>query len=137
MTSLRRLGIYDYVVIGTFSFISLAIGIRFYFINERENTSRNFMLAGNDVPKLVIVLSMIVTIMSAIMMIGAPVEIYLYGAQFSMMTVGFVVGVLVSSYLFLPVYFKVGTRTIFEVSKVSVRFCSHKTIILISNWWRN
>lgn len=120
MGSEYYLGLWDYFIIALSLAISLAIGIRLHFTKGKQNTSRDFMLAGNNMSRLPVVLSIVVTHLSAILMLGAPAEIYGYGSQIMILIIGMTIGIAAAAYLLLPIYFNLGICTVYEVKYVAL-----------------
>ena len=52
---------------------------------------------------------------SAITLLGNPVEVYLYGTQYMLVVLCFIPFTLSLSYLYLPLYFNLGVHSAYEV----------------------
>lgn len=59
----------------------------------------------NAVP---VALSLTASFMSAITVLGTPVEVYQYGAVFILICIAYVLMVAVSSEIFLPIFYRLG-----------------------------
>ena len=66
-----------------------------------------------SVPLLAIAL--MVALLSAIAMLGMSGENYIYGAQFIIVNVGFLIGTPIAAYLYLPVFYKLQYMSVYEV----------------------
>ncbi|GFY06229.1 sodium-coupled monocarboxylate transporter 1 [Trichonephila clavipes] len=108
------LGTMDYVVIGITLVIPSIIGLKFRSKKKIEETSKKYLLAGKDMPIFPVIMSITVTMLSGITMLGQPAEIYKYGLQLLLLCVGFPIGTVLSSYIFLPVYFQCVVSTSYE-----------------------
>ncbi|GFY42778.1 sodium-coupled monocarboxylate transporter 1 [Trichonephila inaurata madagascariensis] len=110
----------DYVVIGITLVIPTIIGLKFRSKKTRDETSKEYLLAGKDMSIFPVIMSITVTMLSGITMLGHPAEIYRYGLQLLLLCVGFPIGTVLSSYIFLPVYFQCDVSTSYEVNSVEI-----------------
>ena len=53
--------------------------------------------------------------MSAITLLGTPAEIYVYGTQYVALVISYPILVAATAYMYLPVFFKLGISTSYEV----------------------
>jgi len=53
--------------------------------------------------------------MSAVTMLGNPAEMYNYGTQFFMIGIAYIVATPVTTYLFMPVYYRLQLTSAYEV----------------------
>lgn len=67
-----------------------------------------------SVPLLAIAL--MVAFMSAIAMLGISGEVYIYGSQFTVVNLGFTLGTPFAAFLYLPVFYRLQTMSIYEVT---------------------
>ncbi|GFR23161.1 sodium-coupled monocarboxylate transporter 2 [Trichonephila clavata] len=114
------LGALDYAVIGITLLIPTIIGLRFRSKKKRDETSKEYLLAGKDMSIFPVIMSITVTMLSGITMLGHPAEIYKYGLQLLLLCVGFPIGTVLSSYIFLPVFFQCDVSTSYEILFMSV-----------------
>ena len=66
--------------------------------------------------------------MSAIGMLGTPAEIYRYGSQFGAILLSFPLVMYSVTYWYLPVFWKIGVSTSYEVGSFSYSFFGNKLI---------
>lgn len=111
----HHLGIADYSIILASLAISSLIGILFRFAGDRQKTTNEYLLAGKNSRMFPVVMSTGVTTISGIALLGIPSEVYKYGSMsaFFVITMGF--GMLLASYLIIPVYFQCEVSSIYEV----------------------
>ena len=64
-------------------------------------------------------LSIFVSMLSALTIIGLPVEVYLYGDAMVMRMFGGIIGVLTVNYIFLPKTFELKLYSIFRIDLLS------------------
>lgn len=108
-------GTWDYVVFTLMLIISAAIGIYYAFAQRREQTTRNFLVGGQSMTAVPIALSLTASFMSAITVLATPVEVYCNGAIFVLSCLGFVLMVGISSEVFLPIFYRLGITSTYEV----------------------
>jgi len=71
----------DYLVLVSFLAISLAIGLYHSLTGGRQKTTKEFILADRRLQVLPTAISLVVSFMSAIMVLGFTAEMYSYGPQ--------------------------------------------------------
>ena len=73
-------------------------------------------------------MSLLASFMSAITLLGTPSEIYVYGTQYWMIWIGYVIMIPIGAYVTIPVFFRIGVTSVFEVG-VSIlnNKVSHRT----------
>lgn len=54
--------------------------------------------------------------MSAVTILGVSAENYQYGTLFVIINLSYIVTMPIAAYIFLPVFFKLGTTSVYEVS---------------------
>ena len=110
----------EYVVFVLLLLVSAGIGI-FHgcFSAGKQKTTAEFLLANRNMPVFPMAMSVIASFISAITLLGTPVEIYNYGTQYSIVLINFVFVMAAAAYLYLPVLYKLGVASTFEVRKMS------------------
>ncbi|CAL1269236.1 unnamed protein product [Larinioides sclopetarius] len=103
----------DYIIVTAMLLVSAGIGIFFQFKNKKK-TNEEYLLAGKDMSILPVAFSLMATFMSATTLMGIPAEMYLYGTNMTFMNLGFVIGPIITSYVFLPIYFANDISTAYE-----------------------
>lgn len=111
----------DYGIFGMMLVISAAIGLYFRIFGGQQKTNDEYLLAGKDMFIFPVSLSLMATFMSATTLMGIPTEMYVFGTNMTFMNVGFILGPIIASQLFLPIYFRTGTLTAYEVSQSFIR----------------
>ncbi len=111
----------DYLVLGISLFLSCAVGV-YYGIMDRKwkrNTTEDFLMAGRTMSILPVAVSMVATIMSAISILGNPVELYYFGVVYWVLTLGNILALPIVAHFVAPVFYKLKV-----VSANQVRFCT-------------
>ncbi|XP_011494612.1 PREDICTED: putative sodium-dependent multivitamin transporter [Ceratosolen solmsi marchali] len=73
--------------------------------------------------------ALMVSFVSAISILGISSEIYTYGMQFVMYYNGMIMATLVVSYVYLPVFFKLNTMSVYEVN--NSLYCRHCVVVYV------
>ncbi|XP_035509623.1 sodium/iodide cotransporter [Morone saxatilis] len=99
----------DYAVFAAMLFVSMAIGL-FQALkkSQREASADDFFTGGRSMPAVPVGLSLCASFMSAVQVLGVPSEASRYGFKFLYMCLGQSINSLLTAYLFLPVFFRLG-----------------------------
>nr|XP_046248167.1 sodium/iodide cotransporter [Scatophagus argus] len=99
----------DYAVFAAMLFVSVAIGL-FQALKKSsgEATADDFFTGGRSMPAVPVGLSLCASFMSAVQVLGVPSEASRYGFKFLYMCLGQSINTLLTAYLFLPVFFRLG-----------------------------
>ncbi|NXB08621.1 SC5A8 protein, partial [Cnemophilus loriae] len=117
ISSSDRMGgftVWDYVVFAAMLLISAIIGIYYAFVGGGQKTSKEFLMAGRSMSAVPVALSLTASFMSAVTVLGTPAEIYHYGSIFCIFAITYVLVVLCSAEIFLPVFYKLGITSTYE-----------------------
>ncbi|XP_036431451.1 sodium-coupled monocarboxylate transporter 1 isoform X2 [Colossoma macropomum] len=94
--------------------ISAAIGVYYAFAQRGQRNSTDFLVGGRSMTAVPVALSLTASFMSAITVLGTPVEVYCYGASFVLTCLSFILMVGISSELFLPIFYRLGVTSTYE-----------------------
>ncbi|XP_054711639.1 putative sodium-dependent multivitamin transporter isoform X2 [Uloborus diversus] len=108
------LGIVDYIVILVMLLMSGGIGVYFRFAGRKQKTAVEYLLAGKNMAIFPVTFSLMASFLSSATILGMPAEMYRYGTQYALKIVGVAIGILLSSFLFLPVFFQIQVPTAYE-----------------------
>uniref|UniRef100_UPI0037E750E3 sodium/iodide cotransporter n=1 Tax=Semicossyphus pulcher TaxID=241346 RepID=UPI0037E750E3 len=99
----------DYAVFASMLLVSMAIGL-FQALKKssREASADDFFTGGRNLPAVPVGLSLCASFMSAVQVLGVPAEASRYGFKFLYMCLGQSINSLLTAYLFLPVFFRLG-----------------------------
>lgn len=109
------LNVFDYIAIGLVLLLSASFGLYFRFTGGRQKTTREFLMGDRSMGIIPVSFSLMATSYSAVTILGIPAETYLYGLQRIMADLGYPIGLLIASYLIVPVYFDTEVTTIYQV----------------------
>ena len=111
----KRFGVVDYVLFALTLLISCGIGV-FYAIKDRNVvTTKNYLLAGRNMEVVPVSMSLVVTFMSALTLLGTPVEMYNYNTMFWWLSLSFVFALSAVIRIFIPFLFQLRITSTFEV----------------------
>uniref|UniRef100_H2YIT5 Sodium-coupled monocarboxylate transporter 1 n=1 Tax=Ciona savignyi TaxID=51511 RepID=H2YIT5_CIOSA len=105
----------DYAVFGVTLGFSAAIGI-FYAIKDwrsREGTEE-YLLGGRNLGMIPVSLSLSVSFMSAVTVLGTPAEVYIYGTMYWWFLLAMLIVAVVTSELYIPMFYKMGISSTYE-----------------------
>eukprot|EP00076_Gallus_gallus_P034519 XP_025000057.1 sodium/iodide cotransporter isoform X4 [Gallus gallus] len=119
--------LWDYGVFGLMLLISTGIGLFHGLSKGGQKTSEDFFMGGRRMAAVPVGLSLSASFMSAIQVLGVPAEAYRYGSKFLWMCLGQLLNTLLTAYLFLPVFYRLGLTSTYEYLERrfgrSVRLC--------------
>ncbi|KAH0625983.1 hypothetical protein JD844_034382 [Phrynosoma platyrhinos] len=119
--------LWDYGVFGLMLLISTSIGLFYALAKGGQKTSEDFFTGGRQMSAIPVGLSLSASFMSAIQVLGVPAEAYRYGMKFLWMCLGQVLNTLLTAYLFLPVFYRLGLTSTYEYLELrfskKVRLC--------------
>lgn len=105
----------DYVIFLGVLVVSLVIGLYYAVTGGRQQTTKEFLMANHQMKTLPVALSILVSFVSGILVLGTPAEMYTRGTQLFMRTIGYCVACFLSSRLFVPLFFSLKVTSSFEV----------------------
>ena len=111
----NQFGIADYVVFALFLVISAGIGIFFSLTGGRQKTTKEYLMGNRSMSLIPVSISILVSFKSAILILGSPAEIYLNGTIFMLGSLGMALACLLSSMIFVPLFFPLKITSAFEV----------------------
>ena len=103
----------DFVLFGVVLAISAAIGVYFAWV-DRNKGSKEYMMGGGNVGPVPIGCSLAVTFFSAVTVLGAPAENYMYGTMFVYYLVTYALCSILVAELFGPLYRGLGITSTYE-----------------------
>lgn len=107
---------FDYVVFCAVLVASCAIGLFYAFTGGKQKTQQEFLMANRQMKTLPVAISILVSFNSAIVILGAPAEVYLYGTQYWMYSFGIALACVLASVLFVPLLYPLKLTSSYEVS---------------------
>uniref|UniRef100_A0A4W3GYU6 Solute carrier family 5 member 5 n=1 Tax=Callorhinchus milii TaxID=7868 RepID=A0A4W3GYU6_CALMI len=107
---------FDYVVFSVMLLISTGIGIFHAFLNRnKKKDTEEFFTGGRRMSALPVGMSLCASFMSAVQVLGVPVEAFRYGAKFMQMCIGQTLNAVLTAYFFLPIFYRLGLTSTYQV----------------------
>ncbi|TRY90855.1 hypothetical protein DNTS_020879 [Danionella cerebrum] len=106
--------VWDYVVFTLMLLVSASIGVYYGFCGAAHSSSADFLMGGRSLTAVPVALSLTASFMSAITVLGTPVEVYEYGGIFILICFSYALMVVLSSELFLPIFYRLGVTSTYE-----------------------
>uniref|UniRef100_A0A8C7G202 Solute carrier family 5 member 8 n=1 Tax=Oncorhynchus kisutch TaxID=8019 RepID=A0A8C7G202_ONCKI len=108
----------DYAVFALMLLVSAAIGMYYAIVGRGQSSSREFLMGGQSMTAVPVALSLTASFMSAITVLATPAEVYRYGASYGLFSLSYVLVVVVSSEVFLPVFYRLGITSTYEYLEI-------------------
>ena len=121
----NRLSEVDYVVFALMLVISLGIGIYHGFKSKRQQSTQSFLMADHSMSKFPVAVSLVVSFLSAIAILGIPSEVYTYGLSFVLTAVGFTLLLLLSAFVYVPMFYNLKITSTNAVRIIVMYSCNY------------
>ena len=105
----------DYVVLAVVLFIPMIIGVIFRFKRGKENTTSDYLMGSRRMSSVPVGISLAVSFVSGITILGASAEIYVYGITLLLRYIGGMIGLLLALWLVVPLYHSLKLTSINQV----------------------
>uniref|UniRef100_A0A672F5E3 Solute carrier family 5 member 8 n=1 Tax=Salarias fasciatus TaxID=181472 RepID=A0A672F5E3_SALFA len=120
----------DYAVFASMLAVSAAIGLYSWWSLRRSSDAGDFLTGSRTMGALPVSMSLTASFMSSVTLVSFPAEVYRYGAIFGLLCFSYLFAVLISSEIFLPVFYRLEIASIYEV-RVLFPGCISVQIVLI------
>uniref|UniRef100_A0A7N6AQE9 Solute carrier family 5 member 8 n=1 Tax=Anabas testudineus TaxID=64144 RepID=A0A7N6AQE9_ANATE len=104
----------DYMVFALVLLMSAAVGVYFAWADRGQRSTGDFLMGGRRLTALPVSMSLTASFMSAITVLSNPAEVYKYGASIAYYCVAYVMTMLVTSEVFLPVFYRLAITSTYE-----------------------
>ncbi|XP_076348604.1 sodium-coupled monocarboxylate transporter 2-like isoform X2 [Tachypleus tridentatus] len=111
---INRFGWPDYLVFSAMLVASAAIGIYYACSGNKQNTTKELLMGNRSMSTFPVAMSVLASFMSAITLLGTPAEMYLYGTQYWMICISFILVVPAAAYLYMPIFYNLGLISAYE-----------------------
>ena len=105
----------DYVVIGLTLIISVVLGLIPACTGGRQKTTSEYLTADRSLHLFPVALSLLVTYMSGITLLGIATEVYYFGIQFWFWMFGHIFGAIFTMVLYVPLLYPLGINSTNQV----------------------
>ncbi|XP_072339864.1 sodium-coupled monocarboxylate transporter 1-like [Scyliorhinus torazame] len=125
------LQVWDYVVFAAMLVVSTAIGFYFAFKpgKTKGGTTEEFLLGSRQISAFPIALSLATSFLSAITVISAPAEVYLYGMMVLLFNVSCLITVVFTCLIYIPLFYRLNIISTYEY--ISRRFGSAVKYLIV------
>ncbi|XP_060101237.1 sodium-coupled monocarboxylate transporter 1 [Heteronotia binoei] len=93
--------------------ISAFIGM-YYAYKGVHKCHKDYMMAGRQLTCGPVALSLTASFMSAVTVLGTPAEVYRFGVMFGLFSISYILMVVISAEVFLPVYYRLQITSAYE-----------------------
>ncbi|XP_071115367.1 sodium-coupled monocarboxylate transporter 2-like [Haliotis cracherodii] len=128
----KTLGMADFLVCGASLICALGIGLVFAIKSRKSDDPSEFLVAGRSMGVLPVTLSLVVTFISALTLLGLPAEIYSYNTMFWWVALGMMIAVAGSAHVFNPVLHNLGITSAYEY--IEMRFGAAMRLLVSFCW---
>lgn len=119
-------GAWDYGVFATMLLVSTGIGLWVGLARGGQRSADDFFTGGRQLAAVPVGLSLAASFMSAVQVLGVPAEAARYGLKFLWMCVGQLLNSLLTAFLFLPIFYRLGLTSTYQVGDLVPREGSGK-----------
>lgn len=95
---------------------SIAVGFYYSMSGGKQKTTSEYLLADGKLKTIPAALSILVSGISAILVLGEPAEMYTHGSQLLLKTFGYCLIAFLSGFIFVPIFYPLKLKSSFEVS---------------------
>ncbi|CAH1796925.1 unnamed protein product, partial [Owenia fusiformis] len=101
----RSFHIADYVIFSLVLVISAIIGVYHACTGGKQRTNKEFFMANRSLPVIPVAISILVTLTSAVLILGVTAEVYTRGTMYFMAFFGISLACVVSTVTFVPLLY--------------------------------
>ncbi|CAF4821294.1 unnamed protein product [Rotaria socialis] len=110
----NKLSVVDYVILVILLLSSAIIGVIFGFFKSSKNSAKEFLLANGDMGALPTGLSILVSFLSAVTLLGTPSEVYVFGTMYFYQGIALMIASLVTALVFMPKFREMQCTSVYE-----------------------
>ncbi|RLU23719.1 hypothetical protein DMN91_003925 [Ooceraea biroi] len=107
----------DYMLFSMLLLVSVLIGVYFAFFSKQDSTTE-YLLGGKRMGCFPVAMSIIASHISGITLLGIPAEVFYHGTQYTACVFTAILTAVITSYIFLPVFYKLQLTSTFEYLEV-------------------
>ncbi|KAK7501544.1 hypothetical protein BaRGS_00007348 [Batillaria attramentaria] len=111
---IRTFSVADYILFTEVLIVCALVGLYYAWRDRRHVSTTVFMLGGKQMYVLPVAMSLAVTFLSAVSLLGNPVEVYNFNTMFWYLAVALLLAVSASAQIFIPFFYKLRVTTVFE-----------------------
>ena len=108
----------DYLILAIIFIISIVIGLIPACTGGKQRTTDEYISGNRKLRLFPVALSLLVTYMSGITLLGVGTETYFFGIQYIFWMVGQIMGAILAMVMYVPLLYPLGITSTNEVSKL-------------------
>ncbi|XP_002736421.1 sodium-coupled monocarboxylate transporter 2-like, partial [Saccoglossus kowalevskii] len=108
------IGIADYAIFGGVLVVSVGIGIYYGCTGNKQNTTKEYLLANRSMHFFPVSVSLMASFISAITILGMPSEVFTYGLMYVTTIFMYLIIIPVGAHLYLPIFYRLELTSIYE-----------------------
>ncbi|CAG2166172.1 unnamed protein product [Oppiella nova] len=112
--------IMDYLVFGLLLIISSLIGVYFWFKSLNNTSNDEFLTGKRQLSAFPVCMSLVASFMSTNTLLGLPAEVFLSGTQISAQIISFIIAIVLSAEIFMPIYYRLDILSVNQIPYVAV-----------------
>ncbi|XP_062598379.1 sodium-coupled monocarboxylate transporter 1-like [Saccostrea cucullata] len=112
----------DWIVFSGILTISACIGVYYALAGGKQKTTKEFLMGNRSLKMVPVAISILVSFLSAILILGAPAEMYTKGTQYYLYVFGQMAAAALAAFLFVPLFYPLKLTSMYEY--IEVRFKS-------------
>ena len=105
----------DYLVFVGVLLVSASVGIFYAFAGGRQRTAREYLMANRQMSVFPTSVSILMSFMSAVLVLGTPAEMYTKGAMMWLQIFGMSMQAVISAIFFVPLMYPLHFTSSYEV----------------------
>ncbi|GLV34442.1 Sodium-dependent multivitamin transporter [Carabus blaptoides fortunei] len=90
--------------------LPLLIGVYFGFVKKKQNSTKEYLYGNGKITAVPIGLSIYSSSVSALLFLAIPAEVYVFGGQYMILILGYLLTFIITAYFIIPVF--CGTLTL-------------------------
>ena len=114
----KNFKVWDYLVFAALFIVSSGIGVVLAVKERKKAISKEFLVGGRQMNFGPVALSLTASFMSAVTVLGAPSDVYRFGVSFGLFAIAYTFVIILTSELFLPVFYQSGITSTYEVRRL-------------------
>ena len=95
--------------------LSLGVGVYTGFFTGKDKTTEDVLMGGRKMSVFPVTMSIFMSFISAIMVLGNAAEMYLYGAQMWLIWIGYALSYIFVPIFIVPLFYNLNLTSSFEV----------------------
>ncbi|XP_062610230.1 sodium-coupled monocarboxylate transporter 1-like [Saccostrea cucullata] len=112
----------DWAVFSGLLIISACIGVYYALAGGKQKTTKEFLMANRNLKIVPVAVSILVSFLSAILILGAPAEMYTKGTQYYLYLFGQMTAAALAAVLFVPLFYPLKLTSMYQY--IELRFKS-------------